>query len=452
MENKLIKTTFTKPVLNFKTAKWEVIETKKEGRTVQFEETLEFDSQELASAHVREQLIKIEKDRLELELKLKQEREEEKLRLQKQKTNKIKLTEEQESKIIELWNGRAANPPSLAELIKEAFGQEFSHVSHEGIAVRSFLANRKIKTVAPSVTEKELSAEFNLLPEHKEFVRNNAEKMNVLELAKTLFSKKDIYGASREVKAIKEFVKEENIVVYEDPDDTELGDYKPPKSNGWAIARINKYVYNSGYETSKDYLEKLTIKQKTMLQALIGYLHNPRFIYQMNSYYKKQERELLEGSLIEYIYDKPDLTSEELEQYITLSIETVIAANILDHTQVLQSLVDEAAESEDPKFRMSLIEAVSNARNEYNQSVARKTKLIDQLTIKRSNKLASKVAENQSLVQLVAFVQEEEKRKILSGAADARKKLVKDEVVRLKGLNDIIFEVWGVRDDEVLNS
>jgi len=50
-----------------------------------------------------------------------------------------KLTEEQELKLLEEWNNRPDNPPSLTELVKLAFGREdLDGRSKEGKAVKNF--------------------------------------------------------------------------------------------------------------------------------------------------------------------------------------------------------------------------------------------------------------------------------------------------------------------------
>ena len=78
------------------------------------------------------------------------------------------LSEEQKKKIIELWNSRPENPPSLLEIIREAFpDKEIDGRSKEGRAVKRFLATRKIKAKrAHEHTPKDVS----LSEEQKEYI------------------------------------------------------------------------------------------------------------------------------------------------------------------------------------------------------------------------------------------------------------------------------------------
>ena len=58
----------------------------------------------------------------------------------------IELTDGQKEKILEEWNSRPENPPSLLELIRVAYpDSQFDGRSKQGRAVKEFLATRKLK-------------------------------------------------------------------------------------------------------------------------------------------------------------------------------------------------------------------------------------------------------------------------------------------------------------------
>ena len=64
-------------------------------------------------------------------------------------SEKIQLSEEQKQNIVNEWNSREENPPSLLELIKIAFpDKNVDGRSKEGKAVKAFLASRSIKARA----------------------------------------------------------------------------------------------------------------------------------------------------------------------------------------------------------------------------------------------------------------------------------------------------------------
>ena len=56
------------------------------------------------------------------------------------------LSKEQEDRILKLWESRVDNPPSLLEIIKEAFpDKKVDGRSKEGRMVKEFLATKEIK-------------------------------------------------------------------------------------------------------------------------------------------------------------------------------------------------------------------------------------------------------------------------------------------------------------------
>ena len=58
--------------------------------------------------------------------------------------NELELTDDQKKKILEEWNSRKVNPPSLAELTKLIFGEGLDGRSQQGKAIKVYLASRQI--------------------------------------------------------------------------------------------------------------------------------------------------------------------------------------------------------------------------------------------------------------------------------------------------------------------
>jgi len=103
------------------------------------------------------------------------------------------------------------------------------------------------------------------------------------------------------------------------------------------------------------------------------------------------------------------------------------------------------------KISMSLVEAISTSRNEYNQSVSRQQKLLQDLKVKRSDRLSKQVKENASILNLVELWKEEESRKEMIRLAEMRKELLSKEVERLSTIDEIKARILGLSKDEVLN-
>ena len=85
---------------------------------------------------------------------------------------------------------------------------------------------------------------------------------------------------------------------------------------------------------------------------------------------------MFESSFIRYTNDKPDLTQEEVDQYIVLSSEVVIAANIQRRKEHLTAMLDVIVEDSDGRASMSLVEVIGKDETEYNQSVKRQQQLL----------------------------------------------------------------------------
>ena len=213
------------------------------------------------------------------------------------------------------------------------------------------------------------------------------------------------------------------------------------------MSRVNKFIHDSGIDK-----DRITPKQKKNLEKLMGYLHTFRFVHQISNYEHETERELFESSFVRYTHDKADLTQEEVDQYIVLSGEVVIASNIQRRVGRLQRLLDDTAnDNEGRRISMSLVEAISTAQSEYNSCVNRQHKLLSDLKQKRSDRLSKQVQENASILNLVETWKEEQSRKELIKMAELRKKAIKDEVDKLTTIDDIKARIFGLSEEEAIN-
>jgi len=355
----------------------------------------------------------------------------------------IILSEGQKQKIIEEWNSRPKNPPSLLELINLAFpDKKVDGRSKEGKAVKAFLADQSIKARAAQDYKHK---EIKLTKDHKEFIDNNYKMMTFVEIARVIFANEKITNLNKEAKVVEAYIKEidpshdssEEINVTHD-------EYKPPSTFSLALTKINKYIFD---KWDKD---KLVAKEKKNVESLLGYMNTYRFIHQINSYTAPTTRELFESSFVRYTCDKNDLTQEEVDQYIVLSSEVVIASNIQHRVEHLNRLLDDAA-NEDRRIAMSLVESINTAQNEYHQSVNRQQKLLESLKEKRSDRLKNQLKENASILNLVEMWKSEESRTKMIKLANLRKEAVAEEVQKLTSMDEIKARIMGISEDEILN-
>jgi len=361
----------------------------------------------------------------------------------------IDLNDEQKLLIITTWNENKDNPPSLQDLTQKVFPEipNIDGRSVYGKAVKKFLASRDLKVKTKSEYTPKDRIEFS--QEQKDFIVNSASKMSFVEIAKHLFNNYSLTNLSIEARSVEDYlntlpVQIRNIEKEEDENTQTTEGYKPPKNIERALVRVNKYVLDG---INKD---KITTKQKKEMTSLISYLHTYRFLHQIDTYTDLIDRELFESSFIRYTYDKSDLTQEEVDQYIVLATEVVISSNIQETIQTLQQQIDIEIDS-GQKIPMTLVEAVTSARTEYNQCVTRQQKLLNDLKVKRSERLSNQVKENASILNLVQMWKDEETRKEMIKMADMRREVLKSEIGRLSSMDDVKARIFGLTEEEVLD-
>ena len=360
----------------------------------------------------------------------------------------VSLTKEQQEAILNEWNSRPDNPPSLLELIRSAYpNQDVDGRSKEGKAVKAFLATREIKAHASH--QYQPKQKVSLTAEHKEFIRNNFSMMSSVEIARILFADPELTNLNQESRAVSTYVESLNPAIAHTAQTELLPDieaYDPPKTLSATISKVNRYVHE-GLNKSK-----LSINDKNGLKALIGYLHTFRFQHQISTYRNDTDRELFESSFVRYTFDKPDLSQEEVDQYIVLSTEVVISNNIQRRVERLQELMDATAnDSEGRRISMALVESIDTSHKEYNQCVNRQQKLLESLKEKRSDKLKKQISENASVLNLVQLWREEESRQKMIKLAEMKKKTLKKEIENLSTMDEMKARVMGISRDEVLN-
>ena len=363
----------------------------------------------------------------------------------------IKLSEDQQLAILEEWNKRKDGAPHLKELIELVFGdipeEKRDGRSVYGRAVKKFLAEKSLEA---KVSHKYYPKEkVQLTDDQKEFISNNCSAMKPMDITRLLFDDNKISALDLRYKVVVDFINSiPNQIKYSDTSEeiSVEGGYAPPKSESRALVRVNKYVHN-GIDK-----EKITAKIKKNLSTLIAYMHTFRFLHQISTYSIETDRELFESSFVRYTWDKSDLSQEEVDQYIVLSAEVVIASNIQRRVERLQTLLDQNAEdTEGRRMAMSLVEAINTAQTEYNQCVNRQTKLLNELKEKSSQRMSKVLQESASILNLVELWKDEESRNKMIKIADLRKKNLSKEIERLTSMEEIKSRIMGISEEEVLN-
>ncbi len=364
----------------------------------------------------------------------------------------VSIPEDRQQLLLAEWESRPNNPPSLKESVQIAFPDIEEKLqdgrSKYGKCVKAFLASQDMKAKASH--EYQGRDDVSLSDEMKEYVVNNGHAMSDLDVAKIIFDDNTLTNLHKETRLVSDYrqsqgIEQSLLVPSQTNDVPSQAEYKPPRTINLIISRVNKYVLDG---INKD---KLTARQRKEIESLIGYLHTYRFLHQINGYDSQVDRDLFESSFVRYTYDKADLTQEEVDQYIVLASEVVIASNIQRRVEHLQGLLDDAAnDTEGRRISMSLVEAIGKAQNDYHQSVGRQNKLLSDLKEKRSDRLKNQIKENASIINLVQLWKEEESRKKLIKLAELRKQVVKEEVQNISSMDEVKARILGISEDEIL--
>ena len=374
-------------------------------------------------------------------------------------TDKIEvvLYDEQQQRIRDCL---ALSPDAtLTEITSYAYNDEkIDSRSKEGRLVKQFLLDNKIEYKNKSVTQRERVV---LTEEQKEFIKNNYKGQNYVDLAKTLFQNDRLTHVTLECREVNNYIQE---LQKNDPDapkdlldntvyvpsergaDSTSGTYFPPRRTDQTVFRINKYL-NIGWSA-----DTLKASQGKMVDMLQRYLNTFSFCYQINTYKTNNDRQLFEDSFIRYTYDKPDLSQEELDQFIVLCTEVVTAATILQQVEDLRDMLrNSTSDGEGRNIKMQLNEAISNLQTEYNQCRARQQKLYKSLVDDRSKRIAQRQDENATILNLVQAWKDEERRRGILVLAEAQKKNLHEEARRLSSMDELKAIIRGINTDEMVN-
>lgn len=362
------------------------------------------------------------------------------------KNTEISLSDNQRKIIMDMWNDAKKNnknPPSLPELASAAFQRTIEPRSVEMNAVKKFISTQKA-TSAPQVKK----PPYELSPEQKAYIDNNAFTMSAYEISRILFKNPNISNLSSEARAVTQYHKEITAGKSLNGINAEE-DYSPPTRLNQVVARIRKYIPLTEMNS-----EQLSAREKQNCSALMAYLHTLRFVRQIQSFVDELDRDLFESQFIRCCFDKSDLTPEEVDQYIIYSNEVVISKNILESINKLQRELDDILDSEDSdgrKLSVPLVDAIKTMRDEYNQSVKRQQDLLKDLKVKRSERLSKQGKDKISITDLVQAWKDQEFREKTIHLAKKRQEVLKTEVKNLSDMDELKARIFGLSENEVLN-
>jgi hypothetical protein len=352
--------------------------------------------------------------------------------------NNLALTEKQKTQIQEEF----VKNPDLRHITQIVFENDsLDGRSKEGRAVRAFLINNNLEfnTTTPQRVE-----EIDLTTEQREFLMSdNIERgMNALEATRLAFRDREIQPLSQQHRMVMEFLRSYRPEIVDDNDMITSDKWTPPKSLSRAIKKVNDWAGQTFDEIS------IQTKQKKMCERLLFYLKSPRFVHFINQYSTIADRDLFESEFVRTVWDKPDLTNDELNLYITVCTNYVRQKHIQQRIDRLNNMLNDTENERDITLRLTeLIKATSD---ELNQCEKRIESLTKDLNGSRQARLKARGEQNGSIAALVEAFQEKEERDRMIMMAEMQNKLIEEEADRLESMDDYKARILGISKKEIL--
>tara|TARA_Y100000591_G_C21697724_1_gene626610 strand:- start:97 stop:1002 length:906 start_codon:yes stop_codon:yes gene_type:complete len=289
--------------------------------------------------------------------------------------------------------------------------------------------HKKAKKIKLSTEQKDLIVEYA------------RDKLSSLQIAQLIFQDREVKNLSMEQRVVADFLKV-NSPDYIRPDkEVERVEYKPPETIDKVLKMVNEYSHQE-----LD-LKKLKRYEKECLDTTKKYLSSPRFVQLMNNY-NCEDSNLFQAEYIRAVWDKPDLTADEINLYINVCVDYVNLKTIQRNMEKINQMFDEVEDQTEMSVKLAEILKAKSA--EYHQCEQRQESLIKKLNGDRSARMKNKQDKFASLLNLVQSFQEEEERNRMIEIAEKQKLLVEDEVDKIEDMESWKSRVLGLRKEDVL--
>lgn len=345
------------------------------------------------------------------------------------------LTKAQKKFIDENWDKL-----KLPDLVKGTFkNSSLDGRSFEAKAVKDYLGDREpIPTLAPRLPA------ITLTPEQEELIKNNARKSS-MELARLIFNNNHIGPLSLESRTVHNFRKTLPPEITGLDDDEVSDEYKPSSNYKQIVAKVNEYLM---LNLDSD---KLNEPQKMALTQLMNFMNSPRYLQMINSYSSRTKRRIFEGEFIRTVWDKLDLTIDDVNLCINLCFNYVHMITINKHKDMLDEKYEYSLADPESKTSVALAEMIKAKTAELKNCDERQQKLLQDLSSTRSARNKNKPSNDISVAKLIDWWKQEEERKKAIKFAQIREQAIKDEVENLDTMNDIYCRIMGISKSELVN-
>ena len=349
----------------------------------------------------------------------------------------MKLTEDQQKLIRNNYQAIS----DLTRLTQMVSGDEaLDGRSKIGRAIRKFMVEQGLDYETSGHQKVD---DIILTNEEKEFLDSHAgQNMSSIQLAELLWPDREIKKLSKEQRVVADYIKNHHPDFIR-AEESAIGlKYSPPKALSRSIKKINDFAGRSLDEA------KLQVQDKKCAETLMSSLSSPRFLQVINNYTSQEDRELFEAEFVRSVWDKPDLTSDEINLYINVCMDYINLKHIEQQKSKLNLMFDDAQDQQE--FTIRLTEILKTKSEEYNQCASRMDKLITKLNGDRAKRVASRNEQTARILNIVQLFQEQEQREIMVKMAEMQKQIIQKEADEIESMSDWKSRVLGVRKDDVV--
>ena len=343
----------------------------------------------------------------------------------------MKLNEEQKQFIRDNFKSN----PNLLDLTRHVFEDPtIDGRSKEGRAVREFLAEENLEY---KTTKRDKVPDIELTDEQIDFIKAQAQNnLSAYQIAEILFPDVSVKRFCKEHMTIVEFLREYEPAYVHETETALNKTYNPPKIFSTALKKIVTFTLREMHE------DKLTHDEIDCVESLMRSLSAPRLIQVISNYNSMKDRELFEAEFVRATWDKPDLTSDEINLYINVCVDYINLKNISSHIEKLNTMFNEVEDQQDMTVRLA--EVLKSKTDEYDKCEKRMESLIKKLNGDRAERLKNRRQDNATIISLVKNFQAESERRRMIELAEMQKKLVEDEVTRLDNMESWKARILGI--------
>lgn len=349
----------------------------------------------------------------------------------------MKLSEEQKEFLVKNFKEN----PSLIDLTRRLFGDpDLDGRTKEGRAVREFLSSQNLE-YETSVWEK--TEDIDLSEAQVDFVKNQAENgLSAFQISEILFPDVSVKRFSKQHLCVLNFLREYEPNFVHESETAINKEYNSPRTQAVAIEKINEFAHIG---LSK---EKVTHDEVECIQSLMRSLSAPRFVQVIGNYSSQKDRRLFEAEFVRATWDKPDLTSDEINLYINVCVDYINLKNISSHIEKLNTMFNEVEDQQDMTVRLA--EVLKSKTDEYDKCEKRMESLIKKLNGDRAERLKNRQKDHASILTLVRNFQIEEQRQQMVQLAEMQKILVEEEVERLDNMDSWKARILGISKKDAI--